>query len=96
MALEYLDVESYIQLISFEYHEHFHDFDYSKVQPNDGLLKEDEDSVRRSLLELEADHARMKKTLEGAVQDAEVNNLSKLCVCVCGGGGGGTGLHDSG
>ncbi|KAL8605605.1 hypothetical protein ACOMHN_031542 [Nucella lapillus] len=43
----------------------------SKPGPNDGLLKEDGDAVRRSLLELEADHARMKQTLDQTVQDAE-------------------------
>ncbi|XP_076464071.1 uncharacterized protein LOC143296153 [Babylonia areolata] len=43
----------------------------SKPSAHDGLLKEDEDAVRRSLLELEADHARMKQTLEDTVREAE-------------------------
>lgn len=44
---------------------------HSKPSPHDGLLKEDDDAVRRSLLELEADHAKMKRTLEDTVQEAE-------------------------
>ena len=40
---------------------------------NDGLIHgHDVDTVRRSLLELEADHAKMKKTLEETVKEAEV------------------------
>ena len=53
----------------------------SKPGTNDGLLKEDEDAVRRSLLQLEADHARMKQTLEETIRDAEVSVY--VCACVC-------------
>ena len=53
----------------------------SKPGINDGLLKEDEDAVRRSLLQLEADHARMKQTLEETIRDAEVSVY--ICACMC-------------
>ena len=55
----------------------------SKPGLNDGLLKEDEDAVRRSLLELEADHARMKQTLEDTIREAEVSVCVCVCVCAC-------------
>lgn len=43
----------------------------SKPAPEDGLIHQDADVLRRSLQSLEADHDRMKQTLEETVKDAE-------------------------
>lgn len=47
---------------------------------DDGLIPEDDDAVRRSLLALETDRARMKQSLEETVREAEerIQDMQKL------------------
>lgn len=45
---------------------------FSRPAPCNGLIPEDENAVRRSVQQLEMDHARMKASVEETIRDAEV------------------------